>query len=115
MSTHGKGGHGVRPSQAAPASGDAAPFVADTPASRRLFRASVAGFLGFTAYVGLTAYNGYYSEQGKAAAEAAVAALPLLKGNPVVFLDFAVDNVPVGRVVIQLRKDVAPVASGACA
>ena len=92
-----------------------APFQADTPRSKALFRASVAGFFAFTGYVGFTAYDGYYSARARKEAEEAVLAIPLYKGNPVVFLDFAADGSPLGRVVIQLRKDAAPLAAGVCA
>jgi hypothetical protein len=89
------------------------PFVADTPASRRIFLASVAGFVAFTAYVGLTAYESFFSSKGRQKAEDAVASIPLFKGNPVVFMEFEVDGRPAGRITLQLRKDVAPVAAGA--
>lgn len=99
------------PHGAHPSGGPQEPFKADTAASKRLFRLSVAGFAAFAAYVGFTAYDGYYSAKARTAAEEAVLAIPLYKGNPVVYLDFSVDNVPQGRVVIQLRKDVAPRAA----
>jgi hypothetical protein len=101
--------HGVLPTGIPPP-----PFKADDAKSKRLFRASVAGFVAFTAYVGFTAYDGFFSAKARAAAEEAVLAIPLFKGNPVVYLDFSADNVPLGRVVIQLRKDLAPKAAGGC-
>lgn len=39
---------------------------------------------------------------------AAVEAMPLLPGNPVVFMDITVNDEPIGRLVFQLRKDAAP-------
>jgi cyclophilin family peptidyl-prolyl cis-trans isomerase len=41
----------------------------------------------------------------------AVLALPLYEGNPIVFLDITDHDVPVGRLVIQLRRDVVPLAA----
>jgi cyclophilin family peptidyl-prolyl cis-trans isomerase len=40
-----------------------------------------------------------------------VAALPLYEGNPVVFLDIVDHDVPVGRLVFQLRSDCVPRAA----
>jgi len=39
---------------------------------------------------------------------AAVQALPLLPGNPVVYLDVVDGDEPVGRIIIQLRADTVP-------
>jgi cyclophilin family peptidyl-prolyl cis-trans isomerase len=47
-------------------------------------------------------------QKQKKEAEEAVSSIPLYKGNPVVFFDMEVDNRPVGRIVMQLRKDVVP-------
>lgn len=41
-------------------------------------------------------------------ARAAVEAMPILPGNPIVFMEITVDGEPAGRLVFQLRKDVAP-------
>lgn len=41
----------------------------------------------------------------------AVASLPLYEGNPVVFLDITDSDAPVGRLVIQLRRDCVPRAA----
>jgi cyclophilin family peptidyl-prolyl cis-trans isomerase len=53
---------------------------------------------------------GYLTAQRRADL-AAVRALPLLPGNPVVFLDVADGDAPVGRLVVALRADVAPRAA----
>lgn len=36
---------------------------------------------------------------------------PLFLGNPVVWMDVSIDGEPAGRIVIQLRSDVAPLTA----
>lgn len=88
------------------------PFQPDTPRSKALYRIAVGGVIAYVAFVGYAAYDGHLSARAKLAAEKAVQDIPLLEGNPVVFLDFDVNNSRVGRVVFQLRKDRAPTAAG---
>lgn len=76
-----------------------------------LYRLAVGGVAAYVAFVCYAAYDGHLSANAKQKAEDAVLAIPLYKGNPVVFLDFEVNGSRVGRVVFQLRKDKAPVAT----
>jgi hypothetical protein len=79
-----------------------------------MYRLAVGGVVAYIAFVGWAAYDGHLSLKAKQAAEDAVKNIPLYQGNPVVFFDFEVDGKPAGRVIIQLRKDVAPIAAGSC-
>ena len=62
---------------------------------------AVAGTAGGVAYAG----------HARSRDEAAVRAIPLYEGNPIVYMDIADRGVPVGRLVIQLRADVTPLAA----
>lgn len=84
------------------------PFEPDTPSSRLLYRATLVAVLGGSAAGSYYVWYTFYSEQGLKAAEEVVLSTPLLEGNPVVFMDFAVDGQDVGRVVFQLRRDICP-------
>jgi len=61
---------------------------------------SFVGTLGGLAYMSLSQRAGRSAVQG----------LPLLPGSPLVFLDVADGDEPVGRIILQLRSDVAPAA-----
>jgi cyclophilin family peptidyl-prolyl cis-trans isomerase len=65
----------------------------------------------FLASLGATAAVVAYMRHTHAREREAVQALPLYEGNPVVFFDVEDDEVPVGRIVVQLRRDVCPRAA----
>jgi cyclophilin family peptidyl-prolyl cis-trans isomerase len=66
---------------------------------------------GFVICLSGTAGAVIYQQRKLRAEAAAVAALPLYEGNPVVYLDIADNDVHVGRLVFQLRRDCVPRAA----
>lgn len=51
------------------------------------------------------------SDDTKKADSGKVLETPLLEGNPVVWMDIDIDGEPAGRIVMQLRSDVAPLTA----
>lgn len=80
----------------------------ETPGQRLAFRVTIAAGVGFLGYGGYRAWVDYMDPNAMKHHEEAVMAIPVMKGNPLVFMDLAVDGDPAGRVIFQLRKDVAP-------
>ena len=91
------------------ASRSGAPGAGAAPLSLGTLSYLFAGTLAVS-FVGTVAGLMYVVLTG-AAARRAVEALPLLPGNPLVFLDIADGDAPVGRIILQLRADVAPAAA----
>ena len=57
--------------------------------------------------IAMSIYMNYSIKRDKKA----VQDLPLIEGNPIVYLDIEDMGDPVGRIVIQLRKDIVPMAA----
>jgi len=83
-------------------------FSADTPFSSALWYATLGSAAVFAAYLAFRGWTDYFSPSAKQDAEAAVRSIPLIEGNPVVFIDLEFEGKDLGRLVLQLRKDIAP-------
>lgn len=79
-------------------------WYSETPTQRLAFKATVAGGVAFIGYGLFRAWTDYLDPFAAKRDEELVAAIPLVKGNPVVFLDLAVNGEGAGRVFFQLRK-----------
>jgi peptidyl-prolyl isomerase F (cyclophilin D) len=79
-------------------------WYTESPSQRLAFRATIAGAGAFIVYAAYKGWAEYFDPQALEHDEAVVRAIPLYKGNPVVFFDLALDDEDMGRVVFQLRK-----------
>ena len=86
-------------------------FEPDTEMSGKLFKGFVIGITAAGAFMAFKVYQEFYSEDAVTRDLQKVKDIPLYKGNPVVYLDIVKGQEPVGRVIIQLRKDVCPKAA----
>ncbi len=85
-----------------------ASWFSETPLQRFLWRLSVGTAGAMVLYGAFRTWTDYLDPGARSRDEAVVSSIPLYSGNPVVFLDLELDGKPLGRVLLQLRKDVAP-------
>lgn len=73
-----------------------------------LWRLCLGTFVGATGYLIYRFWVEIFSSNAQNKALKEVENIPLIKTNPVVYMDIEADGNDLGRIVIQLRKDVVP-------
>eukprot|EP01138_Halocafeteria_seosinensis_P012830 gb/GECG01013106.1/.p1 GENE.gb/GECG01013106.1/~~gb/GECG01013106.1/.p1 ORF type:complete len:298 (+),score=30.17 gb/GECG01013106.1/:1-894(+) len=87
---------------------DSQGFEHSTPQQQWMWRISLGAFIGATTYIAFRFWQDIFSSKAQNQALEDVKNIPLVKSNPVVYMDVEADGEDLGRIVIQLRRDVVP-------